>query len=228
MKALSAGNKEQALLARVDHTLLGVTATEADYIKLCDEGAEYKVASVCVPPSRVELCVKHLAGRIPVCTVVGFPNGYMDSMAKARETEIAIQQGATEIDMVIDIGRVKDKDFEYVLADIRAVRAACEGHILKVIIETAHLTPEEKIKLCGIVSTSGADYIKTSTGFAGGGATFDDVALLRQHVASHVKVKAAGGITTLEDAVRFVELGADRLGTSRIVKLAQGLKGSGY
>ena len=221
-------NKEQQqnLLAKVDHTLLGVTATRADYIKLCDEGATYKVASVCVPPSRVSLCVNHLAGKIPVCTVVGFPNGYME--AKAYETELAIKQGATEIDMVIDLGRVKEKDFEYVLSDIKQVRAACEGHILKVIIETAHLTQEEKITLCDIVSTSGADYIKTSTGFAGGGATFEDVELLRKYVKPHIKVKAAGGITTMEDAIRFVELGADRLGTSRIVKLIQGLEGSGY
>ncbi|MCL2840347.1 MAG: deoxyribose-phosphate aldolase [Defluviitaleaceae bacterium] len=218
----------KTLLAKVDHTLLGVTATAEDYTQLCKEAAEYAVASVCVPPSRVEFCVAQLSGKIPVCTVVGFPNGYMSSEAKAYETEIAIKQGATEIDMVIDIGRVKEKDFDYVLKDIKAVRAACEGYILKVIIETAHLTQEEKITLCGIVSESGADYIKTSTGFAGGGATFEDVALMRKNVAPHVKVKAAGGITTLEDGARFVELGADRLGTSRIVKLVQGLEGSGY
>jgi len=223
--------EQQAILAKVDHTLLGVTATEADYIKLCDEALEFKTASVCVPPSRVELCAKHFASfssNIPVCTVVGFPNGYMSSEAKVHETAIALKHGATEIDMVIDIGKVKDKDFEYVLADIKAVRKACESHTLKVIIETAHLTQEEKITLCGIVSESGADYIKTSTGFAGGGATFEDVELMRKTIKPHVKVKAAGGITTLEDAIRFIELGAERLGTSRIVKLIQGIEGSGY
>lgn len=221
-------NEHQQLLAKVDHTLLGTTATASEYIKLCDEALEYNVASVCVPPSRVELCAKHLGGKIAVCTVVGFPNGYMDSAVKAFETAQAIKHGATEIDMVIDLGRVKEKDFKYVLNDIKAVRAACEGYILKVIIETANLTEEEKIKLCEVVSLSGADYIKTSTGFAGGGATFEDVELLRKHVKPEVKVKAAGGITTLDDATKFVELGADRLGTSRIVKLVQGLEGSGY
>jgi len=221
-------NEHQQLLAKVDHTLLGTTATASEYIKLCDEALEYNVASVCVPPSRVELCAKHLGGKIAVCTVVGFPNGYMDSAVKAFETAQAIKHGATEIDMVIDLGRVKEKDFKYVLNDIKAVRAACEGYILKVIIETANLTEEEKIKLCEVVSLSGADYIKTSTGFAGGGATFEDVELLRKHVKPEVKVKAAGGITTLDDATKFVGLGADRLGTSRIVKLIQGLEGSGY
>jgi len=220
--------EQQALLARVDHTLLGVTATSSDYIALCDEGLMFKVASVCVPPSRVMLCAKHLAGRLPICTVVGFPNGYMDSKAKAHEAELAIKQGAEEIDMVIDLGRVKDKDFISVLTDIRTVRATTEGFILKVIIETALLSQDEKIILCETVSESGADYIKTSTGFAGGGATFEDVELLRKFVAPEVKVKAAGGITTLDDAARFVELGADRLGTSRIVKLIKGLEGSGY
>ncbi|MCL2217872.1 MAG: deoxyribose-phosphate aldolase [Defluviitaleaceae bacterium] len=223
-------NKEQrqALLAKADYTLLGVTATEADYIKLCDEAVEYNVASVCVPPSRVALCANHLAGRVPVCAVVGFPNGYMDSRVKAYEAQVAIHLGATEIDMVIDIGRVKDADFDYVLEDIRAVRVACRGYVLNVIIEMVHLTLVEKIKLCAIVSDSGADYIKTSTGFDESGATFEDVALICKNVQPHVKVKTAGGITTLEDALRFVEMGANRLGTDRIIKLVQGLEGSGY
>ena len=220
--------QKQALLAKVDHTLLGTTAKAEDFIKLCDEAMEFKVASVCVPPSRVALCAKHLGGKVAVCTVIGFPNGYMDSAVKAFETEKAIKDGAVEIDMVIDVGRVKDGDFDYVLSDIKAVRAACKGYILKVIIETANLTEDEIIKLCGVVSDSGADYIKTSTGFAGGGATFDDVALLRKHTKPEVKVKAAGGITTMDDAIKFVELGADRLGTSRIVNLVKGLAGSGY
>ena len=216
------------LLSYVDHTLLGVTATTPDYIQLCDEGLTYEVASVCVPLSRVALCAAHLQGRVKVCTVVGFPNGYTNSSAKAKEAEIAINQGASEIDMVIDIGMAKEHDYAKVLLDIQLVRRATAGHILKVIIETALLTQEEKIALCHVVSESGADFIKTSTGFASGGATFDDVALLRKHVTPEVKVKAAGGITTLDDAFKFINLGADRLGTSRIVKIAQGIKGEGY
>lgn len=218
----------QEILSRVDHTLLGVTSTAQDYLTLCDEGLTHGVASVCVPPSRVELCAKYLAGRLAVCTVAGFPNGYADSRAKAYEAETSIRAGAAEIDMVVDIGRVKEHDWADVLADIKAVRTATTGYILKVIIETALLSREEKIALCSVVGDSGADYIKTSTGFAQGGATFDDAALLRQHSPAHVKVKAAGGIATLDDAVRFIELGADRLGTSRIVKLVQGIKGGGY
>ena len=216
------------LLAHVDHTLLTPTVTAQDYIRLCDEGITHGVASICIPPSRVALCAKHAAGRVKICTVAGFPNGYSDTRAKAFEAETAIIGGATEIDMVIDIGKAKEHDYQAVLHDIKAIRTATNGHILKVIIETALLTQEEKIALCQIVSESGADYIKTSTGFAKGGATFEDVALLRKHTAPEVKVKAAGGITTLEDAYKFISLGAERLGTSRIVKLAQGLQGEGY
>jgi len=216
------------LLSHVDHTLLTPTATTEDYIKICNEGMTYGVASLCIPPSRVELCAKHTAGRVKICTVVGFPNGYTETKAKAFESETAIRRGASEIDMVIDIGKAKDHDYGAVLADIKAIRAAAEGYILKVIIETALLTQDEKIALCQVVSESGADYIKTSTGFAKGGATFEDVALLRKYVSPAVKIKAAGGITTLEDAYRFIELGADRLGTSRIVKLVQGMSGEGY
>ncbi|MCL2189894.1 MAG: deoxyribose-phosphate aldolase [Defluviitaleaceae bacterium] len=216
------------ILSRVDHTLLGVTATAPDYLKLCDEGLQYQVASVCVPPSRVALCANHTAGKLAICTVVGFPNGYADTEAKAHEAAAAIRAGATEIDMVIDIGMAKEHNYAAILADIKKVRAACGTHILKVIIETALLTEEEKIALCGTVGESGADYIKTSTGFALTGATFEDVALLRKHSPAHVKVKAAGGIATLEDAKKFIELGADRLGTSRVVKLVQGMEGTGY
>jgi len=214
----------EKILTHVDHTLLGVTAIATDYIRLCDEALNYNVASVCVPPSRVALCAGHLAGKVAVCTVVGFPNGYVSSAAKANEAAQAIRDGATEIDMVIDIGKAKEHAWDAILKDIQAVRAATLGCILKVIIETALLDQEEKIALCKIVGESGADFIKTSTGFAPTGATFDDVALLRQHSPAHVQVKAAGGITTLDDAKRFIELGATRLGTSRIVKIVQGME----
>jgi len=218
----------QEILSHVDHTLLGVTATAADYLRLCDEGLTHGVASVCVPPSRVALCAGYLAGKVPVCTVVGFPNGYADPAAKAHEAQAAIQAGATEIDMVIDIGRAKEHDYDAILHDIQAVRAATKGYILKVIIETALLTEAEKIALCQTVGASGADFIKTSTGFAPTGATFEDVALLRAHSPAHVQVKAAGGIATMDDAEQFIKLGATRLGTSRIVKLVQGMEGAGY
>ena len=216
------------LLQCVDHTLLGVTATSTDYITLCDEGLTYNVASVCIPPSRVKSCAQYLAGRLAICTVVGFPNGYAHTLAKANEASQAINHGASEIDMVIDIGKAKEHDYPGILADIKAVRSATAGSILKVIIETAYLTQEEKISLCHVVSESGADFIKTSTGFAPGGATFDDVALLKANVSPHVKVKAAGGITSLDDAYKFISIGANRLGTSRIVKIAQGMTGDGY
>ena len=216
------------LLSHVDHTLLTPSATAEDYFKICDEGITYGVASICIPPSRVEQCFNHASGQVKICTVVGFPNGYTDTRTKAFEAEAALRLGACEIDMVIDMGKAKDHDYAAALADIKAVRAATTGFILKVIIETALLTHEEKIALCQVVSEAGADYIKTSTGFAKGGATFEDVALLRKHVAPDVKVKAAGGIATLDDAYRFIELGADRLGTSRIIKLIQGMQGEGY
>ena len=216
------------LLNHVDHTLLSVTATTPDYIQLCNEGAAHGVASICVPPSRVSLCATHLQGQVKVCTVIGFPNGYADSRMKAVEAKDAIRNGADEIDMVIDIGRAKEHDYAAVLSDIRLVRRTTAGYVLKVIIETALLTQEEKIALCEVVSESGADYIKTSTGFAAGGATFEDVALLRKHVDPEIKVKASGGIASLEDAYKFIALGADRLGTSRIIKLIQGMGGTGY
>ena len=214
------------LLSCVDHTLLGVAATENDFRVLCDEAMEYNVASVCVPPTRVEFCAKYLDGKIPVCTVVGFPNGYMLGHVKMYETARAINQGAKEIDMVANIGLIKEGAYSSVLAEIEMVKKTADRCLLKVIIETCLLTDEEKIKMCEVVGESGADYIKTSTGFAGGGATFDDVKLLREHSPAHVKVKAAGGISSLEDAYMFIELGTDRLGTSRIVKLVQGMAAS--
>ena len=216
-------DKLKKLLSSVDHTLLGVAATESDFRTLCDEALEYQVASVCVPPNRVEFCSKYLNGKIRVCTVVGFPNGYMLGRAKMYETVRAINQGAREIDMVANIGLIKEGAYSRVLSEIDMVKKTADGRLVKVIIETCLLTDEEKIKMCEVVGESGADYIKTSTGFAGGGATFDDVKLLREHSPAHVKVKASGGITSIEDAYKFIELGAARLGTSKIVKLVQGM-----
>lgn len=222
-------NKEiDEMLACVDHTLLNVAATTSDYITLCQEGMEYHVASLCVPPSRVSLCAGHVNNTVAIGTVVGFPNGYTDSSIKAQEAALAIQHGASEIDMVVNIGMVREKDFNAVFSDIRQVRAATEGFVLKVIIESSILTHDEKLALCQVVGTSGADYIKTSTGFSSGGATFDDVTLLRKNVPSNVKVKASGGIETLDDAFQFIKLGADRLGTSRIIKIIQGMNADGY
>ncbi len=209
------------ILRHVDHTLLAPTATTADILATCDEGLFYHTASVCIPPVFVKAAKAHVGDRLPVCTVIGFPNGYATTAAKCFEAADAVKNGAAEIDMVIPLGAVKAGDFDAVLADIRAVRAACDGQVLKVIVETCLLTREEKIRMCEVVSASGADYIKTSTGFAGGGATAEDVALFAAHVAPHLKIKAAGGIASLADAERFLMLGADRLGTSRIVKLVK-------
>lgn len=211
----------KAILRHVDHTLLAPTATTADILAICDEGLFYHTASVCIPPAFVKAAKAHVGDRLPVCTVIGFPNGYATTAAKCFETADAVENGAAEIDMVIPLGAVKAGDFAAVLSDIRAVRAACDGRVLKVIVETCLLTREEKIRMCEVVSASGADYIKTSTGFAGGGATAEDVALFAAHVAPHLKIKAAGGIASLADAERFLTLGADRLGTSRIVKLVK-------
>lgn len=212
------------ILSRCDHTLLRTDAGSAEIRQLCDEAVKYGCASVCIPPCHVPGAKKYLAGRVPVCTVIGFPNGYMTTAAKAFEAADAVAKGADEVDMVINLAMVKDGDWDAVAEDIAAVRRATEGHILKVIIECCLLTDEEKIKLCEIVSVSGAEYIKTSTGFSKGGATFDDVALMRAHCAPSVKVKAAGGISSVEDAEHFIELGAERLGTSRIVKIAKQLE----
>lgn len=211
----------EEILRHVDHTLLSQTATWEEIRKLCDEAIEYQTASVCIPPSYVQQAKEYVGSRMAVCTVIGFPNGYHTTAVKAAETADAVKNGADEVDMVIDLGWVKDGLYDLAEEEIRAVKKAADGRILKVIIETCFLTEEEKIKLCGTVTRAGADYIKTSTGFGGAGATFDDIRLFAEHVGSGVKIKAAGGISTLEDAERFLELGADRLGTSRIVKLAK-------
>ena len=211
----------EEILRHVDHTLLSQTATWEEIRKLCDEAIEYQAASVCIPPSYVQRAKEYVGSRMAVCTVIGFPNGYHTTAVKAAEAADAVKNGADEVDMVIDLGWVKDGRYDLAEEEIRAVKKAAGGRILNVIIETCFLTEEEKIKLCGTVTRAGADYIKTSTGFGGAGATFDDIRLFAEHVGSGVKIKAAGGISTLEDAERFLELGADRLGTSRIVKLAK-------
>ena len=208
------------ILARCDHTLLRQDCTGAEIRALCDQGIRYGCASVCIPPAHVAGAKHYVGGNLRICTVIGFPNGYMSSAVKAFEARDAIAAGADEVDMVVNLGMVKDACWGNVLDDIRAVRMASYGKILKVIIETCLLTYEEKLQLCSIVSASGAEYIKTSTGFSAGGATFEDVELLRAHCDPRVRIKAAGGIATLADAERFIALGADRLGTSRIVKLA--------
>ncbi len=218
----------EKILSTVDHTLLAQGATWEDIRAICDDGMRYHTASVCIPASYVRMARDYVGDRLPICTVIGFPNGYSTTAVKCFEAEDAVKNGADEIDMVINIGWAKDRRWEDLLAEIRAVKAACGGKLLKVIVETCLLTEEEKIKLCEIVSQSGADYIKTSTGFAGGGATREDVALFAAHVAPHVKIKAAGGIANLQDAEDFIRLGASRLGTSRIVKAVKGLEGSGY
>ena len=213
---------EGRILAAVDHTLLRPTATWEEIRQICDDGVAYGCASVCIPPSHVRQAAEYLAGRLPVCTVIGFPNGYATTAVKVLEAQDAIANGASEIDLVVNLGWVKDGRWSDVLAELRAVKAACGEHILKVIVETCQLTQEEKVKLCELVTESGADFIKTSTGFSSGGATAEDVALLRTHVGAQVQVKAAGGITSLEDAQTFLDLGAARLGTSRIVALVKG------
>ena len=216
------------ILAAVDHTLLAQGATWEEIRAVCDDGVRFKTASVCIPASFVRQAKEYLGDKLAVCTVIGFPNGYSTTAVKCFEAEDAVKNGADEIDMVINVGWVKDRKWECLLEEIKAVKAACGGKLLKVIIETCLLTDEEKIKMCEIVSASGAEYIKTSTGFAGGGATREDVALFAKHVAPHVKIKAAGGISSLQDAEDFIRLGASRLGTSRIVKAVKGIEGSGY
>ncbi len=215
----------QEMLSKVDHTLLKQDATWEEIKALCDEGLTYHTASVCIPASFVRCARDYLRGRLPICTVIGFPNGYSTTKGKLFETKDAVLNGADEIDMVINLGMVKEKNWDGLLVEMQAVREVCGDKILKVIIETCLLTQEEKIKLCELVSGSGADYIKTSTGFSSGGATPEDVALLAAHVAPGVKVKAAGGISTLEEAEALLRLGADRLGTSQIVKLIQAMEG---
>ena len=208
------------ILEKCDHTLLRVDATAEEIRNLCDEGMKYHCASVCIPAAHVAGAKRYVGDKLAICTVIGFPNGYSTSAVKAFEAADAVKNGADEIDMVINLGMVKDRCWDLVAEDIKAVRAATEGKILKVIIETCLLTEEEKIKLCEVVSETGADYIKTSTGFSKSGATREDVALMRKYSAPHLKVKAAGGISSLQDAEDMIALGADRLGTSRIVKIA--------
>ena len=211
------------ILCRCDHTLLTQGATWAEIRALCDDGVKYGCASVCIPASYVARAAEYLHGRLPVCTVIGFPNGYSTTAAKCFEARDAVENGADEIDMVINIGWAKDGRWDDLLSEIQAVKAACGGRILKVILECCLLTEEEKIRLCEVVTESGADFIKTSTGF-GGGATREDVALMAVHVGPGVAIKAAGGIATLQDAEDFIALGASRLGTSRVVKAVKALE----
>ncbi len=215
------------ILARCDHTLLSQTATWEDIKALCDDGMTYKTASVCIPACYVNRAKAYVGDRLAICTVIGFPNGYATTKAKCFMASDAVEQGADEVDMVINIGWAKMGLWEEITAEIAAVKTACKGKILKVIIETCLLTDEEKIALCKCVRDAGADYIKTSTGFSAAGATFSDVELFAKHLGEGVKIKAAGGISSLEDAEKFIALGADRLGTSRIVKIAKGLKNDG-
>ena len=209
------------ILAKVDHTLLAQTATWDDIRAICDDGIRFQTASVCIPASYVGQAKDYVGDQLKICTVIGFPNGYSTTAVKCFEAADAVKNGADEIDMVINIGWLKDKRYDDLLNEIRQIKEACAGRLLKVIIETCLLTDEEKIKMCEIVSASGADYIKTSTGFSTGGATKEDVALFAAHVADHVKIKAAGGISSIQDAEDFIALGASRLGTSRIVKLVK-------
>ena len=215
------------ILAMCDHTLLSQTATWDEIRAICDDGMKYGCASVCIPASYVREAAEYVAGKLPICTVIGFPNGYDTTAAKCFMATDAVDNGADEVDMVINIGWAKEGKWDAITEEIAAIKKACKGKLLKVIIETCLLTDEEKVHLCKCVSDSGADYIKTSTGFSKAGATFHDVELFAANVAPHVKIKAAGGISSLEDAQKFIELGASRLGTSRIVKIAKGLENDG-
>ncbi len=215
------------ILARVDHTLLAPTATKEEILLLLHDAMRYGCASACIPPAHLEAAAAYTEGRLALCTVIGFPNGNMRTSAKCFEAEDAVRAGADEIDMVIHIGDLKAKNYDAVRREIAAVKEACCGKLLKVIIETCLLTDEEKAIMCRLVAEGGGDYIKTSTGFAGGGATFDDVALFARHRQGGLKIKAAGGIASLADAERFIALGADRLGTSRIVKIVKELEREG-
>ena len=209
------------ILSKVDHTLLKPESTWEQIKEICDDGIKYQVASVCIPPDFVKRAREYVGDQVAVCTVIGFPNGYSTKETKVFETQNAIQNGALEIDMVVNIGDIKSKDYDKVLNEIKSIKAACGDKVLKVIIETCLLTEDEKIKMAQIVTESGADYIKTSTGFSTGGATREDVKLLKDHVGAHVKVKASGGIASTQDAMDFINLGADRLGTSQIVKIVK-------
>ena len=212
------------ILAKCDHTLLAQTATWTDIKAICDDGIKYSTASVCIPASFVKQAKEYVGEKLAICTVIGFPNGYATTAAKCFMATDAVDNGADEVDMVINIGWTKEGKWAEITEEIAAIKKACKGKLLKVIIETCLLTDEEKIALCKCVSDSGADYIKTSTGFSTAGATFADVELFAKHVAKHVKIKAAGGISSIEDAEKFIELGAERLGTSRIVKIAKAME----
>ena len=215
------------ILAKCDHTLLAQTATWADIKAICDDGMKYKTASVCIPASFVRQAKEYVGDKLAICTVIGFPNGYATTAAKCFMAHDAVSHGADEVDMVINLGWAKEGKWAELTEEIRQIKAHCCGKILKVIIETCLLTDEEKIAMCKVVTDAGADYIKTSTGFSTAGATFADVELFSKHIGPNVKIKAAGGISSLEDAERFIALGADRLGTSRIVKIAKGLANDG-
>ena len=215
------------ILSKCDHTLLGQASTWEDIKAICDDGMKYKTASVCIPASFVKQAKEYVGEKLAICTVIGFPNGYATTASKCFMATDAVDNGADEVDMVINIGWAKEGKWAEITSEIAAIKAACKGKLLKVIIETCLLTDDEKIALCKCVSDSGADYIKTSTGFSTAGATFHDVELFAKHVAPHVKIKAAGGISSLEDAEKFIQLGASRLGTSRVVKIAKGLANDG-
>ncbi len=219
---------EKEILSHVDHTLLSVAATWDEIREVVDDGIRFETASVCIPPRFVQAAAAHAAGRVKICTVIGFPNGYNTTAAKVFEARDAVENGADEIDMVIPVGLVRDGAYAQVEAEIRAVKAACGGKTLKVIIETCLLTDDEKRRMCAVVAAAGADYIKTSTGFQAGGATFEDVALMREASPDTLKIKAAGGIASFADAERFLALGADRLGTSRLVKILKNEAQHGY
>ncbi len=217
------------VLKIVDHTLLTQTATWDEIRQILDDAMKYETASACIPASYVKQAAEYVGGKLPICTVIGFPNGYNTTAVKVFETKDAIANGAEEIDMVINIGHLKDKKYQEIEDEIRQIYEACNGKILKVIIETCLLTEEEKIKMCEIVTSAGAEYIKTSTGFSTSGATFADVELMKKYVGKDVKVKAAGGISSFDDAEEFMRLGADRLGTSRLVKIVKNMdNGAGY
>lgn len=216
------------ILKHVDHTLLLQTATWGEIRQICDDAMKYHTASVCIPPCYVKQASEYVQGKMAVCTVIGFPNGNMTTEAKEFETRDALANGASEIDMVINVGWLKDQNYELIEEEIRTLKRACGEKILKVIIETCLLTDEEKVKMCEIVTRAGADYIKTSTGFSTGGATFADVKLFADHVGPGVKIKAAGGISSMDDAEKFLSLGADRLGTSHIIKIVKNENASGY
>lgn len=211
--------KEEDILKVVDHTLLLQTVTWEEIKAICDDGIKYKTASVCIPPCYVKQAKEYIGEKCKVCTVIGFPNGNNTTKTKVFETKDAVSNGADEIDMVINIGMLKAKEYNYILNEIKEIKDACSGRTLKVIIETCLLTEEEKIKMCEIVNKSGADFIKTSTGFSTAGATLDDVELFSKNIGENVKIKAAGGISSIDDAEKFIKLGASRLGTSRIVKI---------